>query len=193
MCWVAILGVASAALGAASSIQQSRAAQVSEGINKQIALRNAAAVDEEEANVHEAAAIERRRLGEKVRAEKGGVVANAAAMGLLPNGTVGDVVGDLQRAYDIDRSILGKNENTTIKGLDKEKADYLAGALQAGNAAKSAATAGSLSAAGGFLDSASGIASHWITPNTSRTRVTTGAGRTGGLVDYGVLAVNPGG
>lgn len=157
--------VASAAVGAYSSIQQGRATYQAEMMNAEIQRQNAQSVEDEQANVKDEAAIARRRLGERVRAERGDAVAKYTAMGLDPGfGSPKDVVGDIEKSYDIDRSILGKNEITQLERLDKQKADYLDAAKLGTMSAKSALKAGNLAAVGSLLDGASSVAGRWIMP-----------------------------
>lgn len=169
MCDITIAAtIASAVVGAYSSIQQGRAQAQAEMYNAQIAERNAAAVEQEKVATQDAAAIERRRLGERVRAERGELMAKYAAMGLDPGfGTPADLVGDVRRAYNIDLSILGKNEISSLERLDKEQADYRDRASMARSAAKSATKAGYIGAVGSLLSGAAGVSSRWIKPAAS--------------------------
>lgn len=173
MCWVAlgglsgVLGLAGAAVGAYGQIQASRANAQAEMFNAAINQRNAEAVEQEQVNVQDAAAIERRRLGERIRAERGDMVAKFTAMGIDPGfGTPADLVGDLERGYQIDRSILGRNEMNELQRLDKEKADYRDTAKMGMSSAKSSLKAGSYAAAGTLLDGVSTVSQRWIQPRT---------------------------
>lgn len=164
----AIASTASAAVGAYSSIQHGNAQYKAGMYNAQIAERNAQAVETEKANVSDAAAIERRRLGIRVQAEKGEQVAAASAMGIDPGfGTAADLVGDIQKSYMIDRSIIGKNELTQLGQLDKQQADYRDSASMSRAGAKDALKAGRIGAIGSLLDGASSVAGHWIRPGGS--------------------------
>lgn len=157
---------ASAVVGAYSSIQSGNAQYKAGMYNAQIAERNAQAVEEEKGNVQDAAAIERRRLGARVQAEKGEQVAAAAAMGIDPGfGTPADLVGDIQQSYMIDRSILGKNEINSLKTLDKQQADFIDSAAMSRAGAKDARKAGLTGAVGSLLDGAGSVAGHWIKPS----------------------------
>lgn len=164
--------IASAVVSGVGAIQQGNAQYAAGMYNAQIADRNAQAAENERVNVQDKAAIERRRLGERVRAEKGDLNAKFTAMGLDPAfGTPADLVGDVQQAYNVDRNILGRNEITDLGNLDKEAADYRDSASMARSGAKSARTAGFISAAGSLLQSAASVAPHWIqqpiaTPST---------------------------
>lgn len=170
----AIASIASAAVGAYGAIQQGNATYQSEMYNAQIQRRNAQAVEEEQANVKDAAAIERRRLGERVRAERGDLVAKYTAMGLDPGfGSPADLVGDVESAYDIDRSILGKNEMTEIGRLDKQRADYLDAAKMAEASGKSARKAGQIAAFGDLLSGAANVSGRWIMPTPANTNTRT--------------------
>jgi ribosomal protein S6 len=134
--------------------------------NAQVAQRNAQAVEEEKANVQDAAAIERRRLGERIRAERGELVAKYAHMGLDTQfGSPKDLVGDVERKYDIDRSILGRNEITELKRLDQQQADYRSSATLSKMGAKSAHKAGQIGAVGSLLQGAATVSSRWIQPS----------------------------
>lgn len=167
----AVATVASAAVGAYSSIQAGNATYKAEMYNAQIAERNAQSAENEQANVKDAAAIERRRLGERVRAERGQYVVNATASGIDPGfGTPADLIGDVNQAYAIDRSILGRNEITELGRLDKEAADYRDSAAMSRASAKSARKAGMIGAVGSILDSAASVSGRWITPTSSAPR-----------------------
>lgn len=162
------IAIASAAVGAYGQVQAGQAQARAEGFNALIADRNAQAADTEQVRVKDAAAIERRRLGERVRAEKGDLIAKYAAMGLDPNfGTPADLVGDVQQAYNIDRSILGKNEMAAIERLDKEVADYKDAAKMGRASAASALQAGNTAAAGSLLEGVGNVSSRWIQPKTA--------------------------
>lgn len=165
-----IASAASAAVGAYSSIQQGRAAYQSGMFNAEVAKNNAQATEDQKQLVSDAASIDRRRRGEMAAAEKGDLTAKFAAMGVDPLfGTPADLTGDVQQAYSIDRDIIGRNEITNLKGLDKQQADYLDEAKMQTSQAKGALSAGYLGAAGDLLGGASSIASHWIQPNTGFT------------------------
>lgn len=157
--------VASAGVNAYANIQQGNAAYQAGMYNAQIAERNAQAAENEQKNVQDAAAIERRRLGERVRAERGELIAKYANMGLDTEfGTPADLIGDVQRAYDIDRSILGKNEITQLETLDKQVADYRDSAAMSRSEAKGALKGSRLAALGSLLDGASTVSGRWIQP-----------------------------
>lgn len=157
--------VASSAVSAVANIQSGNAQYVAGMQNVQIAERNAQATEDEKKNVSDAAAIERRRLGERVAAEKGALNAKFADMGLDTQfGTPADLVGDTQRAYEIDRNITGRNEITQLGALDKQQADFTQEASMNRASAKGARTAGLMSAAGSILQGASTVAGRWITP-----------------------------
>lgn len=169
-----IASVASAAVGAYSSIQQGRAAYQAEMYNAQIQERNAQAVEAEKLQTKDAAAIERRRLGERVRAERGDLVAKAAAMGIDPGfGSPADLVGDVNQAYNIDRSILGRNEISALERLDKEQADFRDAAAMSRASAKGALKAGYFGAVGSMLDGAANVSSRWIQPSSAPAKTNT--------------------
>lgn len=156
---------ASAAVGAYANIQRGNAEYAAGMYNAQIQDRNAQQAVEEKKQVQDAAAIERRRLGERVRAEKGSLVAKFAHMGLDTEfGTPADLVGDVQRAYDIDRSILGTNEINNLKKLDLQEADYKDSARLSRSGAKSALKGSRLAAVGSLLDGAASVSGRWIQP-----------------------------
>jgi len=158
-----IATLASAGVGAYSAIQSGNAQYQAGMYNAQIQERNAQAVEDEKKNVQDAASIERRRLGERVRAERGQAVVNAAAQGIDPGfGSPADLIGDIEQAYDIDRSILGRNELTELGRLDKQQADYRDSAAMMRSQAKSARKGGMLSAAGSLLQGAASVSSRWI-------------------------------
>lgn len=155
----------SAAVGAYGAIQQGRAQYKAEMYNAQIAERNAQAAENEQVRVKDEAAIERRRLGERARAQMGDFKAKFTAMGLDPDfGTPADLVGDVGQAYSIDRSILGRNEISSLERLDKERADYLDSAKQSRASARSALKAGRIGAVGSLLQGAANVSSRWIMP-----------------------------
>lgn len=171
----AIATAASAAVGAYSSIQQGRAQYQAEMYNAQIQERNAQAAENEQTRVQDEAAIERRRLGDRVRAERGDMVAKFTAMGVDPGfGTPADLVGDVNQAYSIDRSILGRNEITNLERLDKEVADYRDAARMSRSSAKGALKAGYVGAVGSLLDGAAGVSSRWITPTAANQNANLG-------------------
>jgi hypothetical protein len=156
----------SAGVSAYGAIQNGRAQYQAEMYNAEIANRNAQSVEDEQANVKDEAAIERRRLGERVRAARGDLIAKNTAMGIDPGfGSAADVIGDVERGYDIDRSILGKNEMTALGRLDKERADHLDSASMSRASAKGALKAGNLAAVGSILDGGGTVASRWIMPS----------------------------
>lgn len=160
--------VASTAIGAYSSVQQGRAAQKAAEYDAQIAERNAVQVANERVNVQDAAAIERRRLGERLRAERGQQIADSAAMGLDTGfGTPADLIGDYERSYRVDRSILGRNEMNELQRLDLEEQDYRDSASQSRASGKAARKAGNLAVIGSILDGASSVSSQWIKANPS--------------------------
>lgn len=166
-----VASVASAAVGAYSQIQAGNAQYKADMYNAQIQERNAQAVENEKKNVQDAAAIERRRLGERVRAERGDKIAAASAMGLLIRGSPADLIGDIEQAYRGDLAIMGRNEMTELGRLDKEQADYLDSAKMARASGKSALKGSRLGAAGTLLGSAAQVSSKWIAP-TSPIQVT---------------------
>lgn len=191
-----IATVASSAVGAYASIQSGNAQYQAGMYNAQIAERNAQAVEEEKGNVQDAAAIERRRLGLRVQAEKGQEIAAAAAMGIDPAfGTPADLVGDLQQSYMIDRSILGKNEINSLKQLDKQQADFIDSAAMSRAGGKHARKAGLLGAAGSLLDGAGAVAGHWIKPSAPLASGQWGpkpiTAKTLGQPSYGTLSPYP--
>lgn len=156
-----VASVASAAVGAYSQIQAGNAQYKADMYNAQIQERNAQAVENEKKNVQDAAAIERRRLGERVRAERGDKIAAASAMGLDPPA---DLIGDIEQAYRGDLAIMGRNEMTELGRLDKEQADYLDSAKMARASGKSALKGSRLGAVGTLLGGAAQVSSKWIAP-----------------------------
>lgn len=168
MCWAAIGAIASAVLGAYSSVQQGNAQRAANEYNAQIMERNAQAVEEERKDVGDAAAIERRRLGERVRAERGEAYAKYGHMGLDSQfGTPADLIGDIHRAYEIDRDIIGRNEISSLRALDKQEADYKANAQLLRMGGKAAQQAGQMGAVTSLLDGVSSVADKWIQPSSS--------------------------
>lgn len=160
-----VASVASAAVGAYSQIQAGNAQYKADMYNAQIQERNAQAVENEKKNVQDAAAIERRRLGERVRAERGDKIAAASAMGLDPGfGSPADLIGDIEQAYRGDLAIMGRNEMTELGRLDKEQADYLDSAKMARASGKSALKGSRLGAVGTLLGGAAQVSSKWIAP-----------------------------
>lgn len=158
--------IASAGVQAYSSIQQGNAAYSSGMYNAQIAEQNAQAVEDDRKDTQDEAAIARRRLGEKVRADRGELVARFANMGLDTEfGTPADLVGDTERAYRIDRDILGRNEITQLRGLDKQQADYRNSATLSRAEAKGARKAGQIGAVGSLLNAAATVSGRWIQPS----------------------------
>lgn len=171
MCYMWVFAAASAALSAYGQVQQGQAQAQAETYNAEVATRNAQAAEEEQANVADAAAIERRRLGERVRAERGEQVAKFSAMGVDPAfGTPADLVGDIEQAYRADRDIIGRNEVTALSALDKQIADYKGAASLGQASAKSAIRAGQIAAGGSLLDGVGNVASRWITPSATTTK-----------------------
>lgn len=167
---------ASAAIGAIASIQQGNAAYAAGMYNAQVAERNAQLVENEKKNVQDEAAIERRRLGERVRAAAGGARVNAVAQGLDAEfGSPADLIGDIDQAYKIDQSILGRNEITNLERLDREQADYRDSATLSRANAKSARTAGFLGAAGSLMQGAATVSDKWI--KTKKPDLETPAGK----------------
>jgi len=153
-----IATIASAGVQAYSQIQAGNAEYAAGMYNAQVQERNAQAAENEQKNVKDAAAIERRRLGERVRSERGEVRAKFAGMGLDPEfGSPFDIDQDLLRAGRTDASIIGRNEMTEIGRLDKERADSLDAAAMSRLSAKSARKAGMLGAAGSLLGAAASV------------------------------------
>lgn len=168
MCNPAIFMLASAGVSAYSSVQQGRAQQQASEFNAKTATRNAEAVENEKLLVSEQAAIDRRRLAEMFRGERGEQIAAAAAMGIDPGfGTSADLIGDMTRAYSIDRSILNRNEIATLEGLDKQQADYKDSGRLSIMEGKSAMQAGYMGAAASLLDGASTVSSKWMKTPTN--------------------------
>lgn len=164
-----IFTIASGAVKAYSSIQQGRAAYQAEQINAQIAERNIQQAENEQKNVGDAAAIERRRLGERVRAERGMNKVNAAASGIDPLfGTPYDIDVDTVNAGRADAAIIGRNELNQIKGLDIQIADFKDSAAQSRAAGRAALQGGYLGAAGDLLEAGSSVAGRWINPSTGK-------------------------
>lgn len=162
-----IASVASAGVSAYANIQRGNAEYAAGMYNANVAERNARAVEEERKNVQDAAAIERRRVGERMRGERGALVAKFANMGLDTEfGSPADLVGDVERAYDIDRSILGRNEITELKRLDQQEADYRSSAALSRAGAKSSRKAGLIGAAGSLLQGAATVSGRWIQPGS---------------------------
>lgn len=175
MCYPALIGLIGAGVSAYGSMQTSRANAEASLYNAQISQRNAQATIDEEARVRDAAAIERRRLGEDVRAKRGELIASYTAMGVDPAfGTPADLIGDTEQAYRIDRSILSRNEEAAVARLDKERADHLSAAAMGRTAATSSMTAGSYAAAGTLLDGVSTVSSRWIQPRTQNPTMPSG-------------------
>lgn len=159
----------SAAVSAYGYVQQGQATARAEAYNANIATRNAEAAEAERGRVGDAAAIERRRRGELARAQKGELNAKFAAMGVDPGfGTPADLVGDTQQAYDIDRSILGRNEISELERLDKEIADYKDAAKFGQASARSARSAANTAAVGSLIQGGANVASRWIQPTATR-------------------------
>lgn len=168
---------AAAALAGYSAIKQGQATKAAEEINQRSADRNAKLAENEQVNVAEAAAIERRRLGERIRAERGMGKVNAAASGLDPEfGSPFDVGQDILKAGRADLAILGKNEMRERGRLDVQIADYHDGAVQSRMAGRGAAQAGYMSAGAGVLGAASNISNRWLQahPNTTLAKAPVG-------------------
>lgn len=160
--------IASTAVSAYSYVKQGQAASAAAEYEAQIAERNAKQAENEKVLTSEAAAIERRRLGQRVAAERGQRIANASAMGLDPGfGSVADIDADLHQAYRIDRSIVGKNEIADLQRLDLEQADYRDGATLSRARGKSAKSAGNLAALGAVLGGAADVSASWIEQHPS--------------------------
>lgn len=176
MCWVAApfwLQMAGAGLSAVSAIQSGRAQQASAEFNAEQMRTNAANAEEDIRVTQEQAGIDRRRLGAQLRADKGSLQAQYAAMGVDPGfGSPADLVGDLGQAYAIDRSILNQNESTAIRRIDQERADLLNSARLTVAEGKSAARAGTMNAFGSLLSSASGVAGKWAVPSAATSGAT---------------------
>jgi hypothetical protein len=168
MCNPAVLLIAqigAAALGAYSMVQQGRAQQAAGEYQAKVADINAKLIAQDQDTIREGAAIERRRLGARVRAERGEAVARTAAVGIDPGfGSPADLIGDIEQAYRIDRSILTKNEEADIRRLDYDRAGLKNQAQLLRTQGASAANAGNIAAFGSLLDSASTISSRWMMP-----------------------------
>lgn len=165
MCYVWVAQLAIAALGAMSYVQQGQAQQAQGEFNAQVMERNAQAAENEQANVKDAAAIERRRLAERVRAERGQAKVNATASGIDPLfGTPFDIDQDILHAGRTDAGIVGRNEMTEIGRLDKERADLLDAAKMSRAGGKAAAQASTMAATGSLLEGAASVSSRWIQP-----------------------------
>lgn len=176
--------IASGAVSAYSSIQQGRAEYQAQGVNAQIATRNGQLAENEQKNVADAAAIERRRLGNEIRAARGQANVNATASGLDPLfGTPADLVGDIATAGRTDLGIIGRNEMTEIGQLDNQIADYRDRASAARAAGRGALRAGYMGAAATLLSTGANVASKWIEtnppPNVPKKPTPVGGGRVG--------------
>lgn len=177
MCWAILFQAGAAVLGAYSSVRQGQATQAANEYNAKIMERNAQAVENDRADVSDQAAIERRRLGERVRAERGEMFAKFGHQGLDPGfGTPADLIGDVTRAYTIDRDIIGRNELNSLRQLDKQEADYRANAALLRMGGQAAVNAGQLNAAGSLLDGAATVSSRWIQPSNDNAAVASGGG-----------------
>ncbi len=163
-----IATVASSAIGAYSSVQQGRAQYQADMYAAEVSKQNAQALEDDKALTKDQAAIERRRLGERVRGAKGEQIAKATAMGTDPAfGSSADLIGDIEQSYKIDRSILGRNEITDLQNIDNQQADYLDGANRSRASASGALRAGYMGAAGSLLEGASAVSGKWIKPPVS--------------------------
>lgn len=157
--------VASAGVAAYSSIQQGKAAERAAEYNAKVDQINAAEAIRQQDTVREQAAIDRRRLAAEMRGARGQAVASAAAMGLDPNfGSSADLVGDIEQGYRIDKSIINRNEQESIRALDMQAAGFKNQATLSIMEGKAAKQAGYLGAAGSLLQGASAISSRFITP-----------------------------
>jgi hypothetical protein len=166
-----IATVASAGVNAYASIQAGNAEYAAGMYNAQVLERNAQAVEDEKKNVQDDAAMERRRLGERVRAERGEQRAKFAHMGLDTEfGTPFDIDQSILTAGRTDANILGRNEITNLQRLDKEQADYGDGANLSRAQAKSARKAGHIGALGSLLGGAAQVSDRWIQPGAGATR-----------------------
>lgn len=165
--WVAYAAQAvAAAVTAYSAVQQGQATYKAEKMNEQIALRNVQAAENEQKNVSDAAAIERRRLGERIRAERGMGKVNAAANGIDPLfGTPYDIDTNILTAGRADAAIIGRNELTDIGRLDYQIADLHDSAAQSRAKARGALRAGYMEAGANIFQAAGSIANSWIQNN----------------------------
>lgn len=172
MCWAilpTLLSAGAAVLGATASMQQAQAQQSANEFNARVADQNAQAVEDQRQLTQDAYAIERRRLGERVAAERGALRARFAGMGLDAElGTPADLVGDVQRAYDLDLSITGRNETNDLRSLDMQEADYRNQAQLLRTSGSNAVKAGQIGAAGSLLDGASTVSGRWIQPSNDK-------------------------
>jgi len=182
--------VASAGVQAYSSIQAGRAQYRADMFNAEIANRNADAVERERLQVSEQAVIERRRLGERARAEAGELKAKYAAMGLGDFGTPADLIGDVGRAYMIDQSGLNANEISGLETLDKQEADYRDQAKLLRSSAKGALRQGYLGAAGSLIDGVAGVSEVWMAPTSSAGTGATGPKKPRTTTQSGVKRTN---
>lgn len=154
---------ASAAVKAYSAIQQGRAQYKADMFNAQLAQQNAQRTEDQQAKVDDAAAIERRALGDRIRAERaeGRVKAGGNWIDAF-FGTPGDLDASIAATGYGDLSIMGKNQINAKQQLDVQKADFLDSAMMSRSSAKGALKAGYLGATGELLQGGANISEQWI-------------------------------
>jgi len=154
---------ASTAVKAYSAIQQGRAQYQADMFNAQLAQQNAQRTEDQQAKVDDAAALERRALGDRIRAERAEGRVKAGGMGIDAFfGTPGDLDASIAATGYGDLSIMGKNQINAKQQLDVQKADFLDSAMMSRSSAKGALKAGYLGATGELLQGGANISEQWI-------------------------------
>lgn len=141
--------VAGSAVSAYAAIRSGSAQKAAADYNARAAREEAARVEKQRAVLEENAALDQRRLAERVRAEMGDQIARAAAMGLDPSfGTPADLVGDIATAGRVDASIINRNLDAARADIDAQARTLRSGAAFEATMGKEAQTAGYLQGAG---------------------------------------------
>lgn len=153
---------ASAMVGYVGSQNAAAAASNTSRYNAEVAGQQAQLAREQRSGIIEDADLERRRLADRYGQVVGDAQAGFASQGLDPNtGTPYAIVTASRQAYDIDRSIISKNETDAMRANDLEQHGLMTQAELLKREARYSRKAGNLEAWGSLLTGASRIADRW--------------------------------
>jgi hypothetical protein len=154
--------VASGTLAAYSAVRAGNAQKAAAEYNAALGRNEADRMETEYRTAEENTALERRRLAERVRAERGDTVARSAAMGIDPAfGSSADLIGDIETAGRTDSSILSRNLDTARKDIDNRQTSLRNEANFTIAEGREAQRSGYLQAGGSLLSTASTVGQRW--------------------------------
>lgn len=161
--WVYMAATAASAyVGYQGAQNSAAAASNSARYNAEIARQQEQVSREQRPSIIEDADLERRRLADRYGQVVGDAQAGFAAQGLDPNiGTPYAVVEASRQAFDIDKSIINKNETAALRANDLEGHGLRSQAELLSREARYAKKSGNLESWGALLTGASRIADRW--------------------------------